>query len=107
MHVAFDPMRIAQELISDGVLAEKLLQTMAKRSAFRPLHQSLIKHDSATDVPPFQWNAPRPPSIAHEVIRGRPANSVAGLRPAWKFLRQFPAVPIFDSTPARPNRAPS
>ena len=82
------------------MLEQKVLQTLAKRTSLRPVHEPLVKHHANADIAALERDAPRPPAVPDEMIRGRVANAVTGHRPFRKFLREFESVPILHAAPA-------
>src|SRR5258706_88204 len=86
------------------MLTKKILQALTEQTAIREFDQSLVEHDANADIPALQRNDPRPPTVAHEMVCRRAAHAMASLGPHRKFLRQFPAVPILDAAPTRPDR---
>ena len=85
MHVALDPLRLAQQFARDGMPLEKFAQPVAEfRLALRERNQALIEDHAHAHIAALERNPPAPPAVAHDVIGRRIARAEAAPRPRRK-----------------------
>lgn len=103
MDVAVLALSVGEDFAGGGMLIQERLESGTDGTFGRPGDPAFVKNHPHADIAPFQRNAPRPPTVAHEVVGGRPADARAGRGPGRMTLGEFPAVPIGDPFPAGPG----